>query len=155
MKVYNKKKAKLILVSASGGHLEQLLMLTPLFNKYSGVIITEKTEIGSSADYFMIQAGRRHKPVFLRMFVNFIIALYICVKEKPTHIISTGGIISVPFVLIARSMKCKIIFIETFARIHDTTRTGRFMYKYADLFIVQWESLLDHYPKAVYGGCIY
>ncbi|QKY70305.1 hypothetical protein Len3610_12510 [Lentibacillus sp. CBA3610] len=38
---------------------------------------------------------------------------------------------------------------------HDTTRTGRFMYKHADLFIVQWESLLKFYPGAVYGGSIY
>src|SRR5690554_6462932 len=118
------KKIKLLLVSASGGHLKQLLMLRPLLDRYKGVIVTERTDIGSTADYFMIQTGRKHRPVLLRMCINFIIALIIFIKEKPTHIISTGGIISVPFALLARITKQKIVFIETFARIHDTTRTG-------------------------------
>lgn len=149
------KRVKILMVSASGGHLEQLLMLKPLLDKYEGIIVTEKTDIGSNADYFMIQAGRKHRPVILRMFINFIIALIIFFKERPTHIISTGGIVSVPFALLAKIMKRKVIFIETFAKIYDTTRTGRFMYKHADLFIVQWESLLEHYPNAIYGGSIY
>ena len=29
------------------------------------------------------------------------------------------------------------------------------MYKHADLFIIQWESLKEVYPDAVYGGSIY
>ena len=33
--------------------------------------------------------------------------------------------------------------------------TGRKLYPYADLFIVQWEDLLKLAPKAVFGGWIY
>lgn len=150
-----KKRIKLLFVSASGGHLEQLLMLKPLMEKYPSILVTEKTKVNSKADYYMLQAGAKQKPVLLRNLVNFIIATYIFVKERPTHIISTGGIVGVPFVLLSKIKKTKIIFIETFARVNDTTRTGRFMYKHADLFIVQWESLLEHYPNAVYGGSIY
>lgn len=149
------KRKKLLFVSASGGHFEQLMMLKPLMKKYPSIIVTEKTKVKNKANYYMIQAGAKQKPVILRMLINFIIALYIFIKERPTHIISTGGIIGVPFVFFAKLTKTKIIFIETFARIHDGTRTGKFMYKHADLFIVQWESLLKIYPKAVYGGSIY
>jgi len=149
------RKRKLLFVSASGGHLEQLYMLKPLMEKYPSVIVSEKTEVNSKVDYNMMQAGAKQKPVILRMFINILIGLYIFIKERPTHIISTGGIISVPFVWLSKFTKTKIIFIETFARINDTTRTGRFMYKHADLFIVQWESLLKFYPNAVYGGSIY
>lgn len=150
------KETKLLFVSASGGHLEQLLMLKPLMTKYRSVIVSERTKIkDNNVDYLMIQAGAKQKPVILRMLINFIIALYIFVRERPTHFISTGGIIGLPFVYLSKLTKTKIIFIETFARINDTTRTGRFMYKHADLFIVQWKSLLRHYPNAVYGGSIY
>jgi len=151
----NKYRKKLLFVSASGGHLEQLFMLKPLMKKYQSVTVSEKTKIKSNTDYKMIQAGAKQRPVLLRMFLNCLIALYIFVKERPTHIISTGGIIVVPFVYLAKLTGTKIIFIETFARINDTTRTGRFMYKHADLFIVQWKSLLKHYPNAIYGGSIY
>lgn len=156
MKSSIKKTPKLLFISASGGHLEQLLMLKPLMEKYKSVVVSEKTRIkDDNVDYFMVQAGAKHKPVLIRMLINFIIAFFIFVKERPTHIISTGGIIVVPFVYFSKLTKSKLIFIETFARMYDTTRTGRFMYKHADLFIVQWKSLLKHYPNAVYGGSIY
>ena len=49
----------------------------------------------------------------------------------------------------------KIIYIETFANRNKKTATGKLIYKIADLFIVQWEEMLELYPKAVYGGSIY
>ncbi|HGS3207216.1 TPA: polysaccharide biosynthesis protein, partial [Streptococcus pneumoniae] len=35
------------------------------------------------------------------------------------------------------------------------TLTGRILYRYADRFYVQWESMLDIYPNAVYKGGLY
>ncbi|MCH4890650.1 polysaccharide biosynthesis protein [Acidaminobacter sp. JC074] len=149
------KKNKLLLVSSSGGHFEQLRMIKPLLTEYEGVVVTEKTKINNEADYYLIQNGHKERFFFTKMLLNTVKAFGIMLKEKPNVIISTGTSIIFPFVLWAKLKKCKIIYIETFARIHDCTRTGKVMYKYADLFIVQWESLLDFYPNAVYGGSIY
>ena len=49
----------------------------------------------------------------------------------------------------------KVIFIETFANSNSPTKAGKIIYKFADYFIVQWESMLKFYPKAIYGGWIY
>ena len=49
----------------------------------------------------------------------------------------------------------KIIFIETFANINTKTATGRLVYKFADKFIVQWDSMKDIYPNAIDGGWIF
>ena len=57
--------------------------------------------------------------------------------------------------MIGKILGSKIIYIETFANIHTKTATGRLIYPIADLFIVQWESMLKVYPKAVYGGWIF
>ena len=46
-------------------------------------------------------------------------------------------------------------FIETFANRNSKTATGKLVYKFADLFIVQWEEMLKLYPKAKLGGSIY
>ena len=35
------------------------------------------------------------------------------------------------------------------------TETGKLLYKFADQFYVQWESMLSIYPKAIYLGGIY
>ena len=57
--------------------------------------------------------------------------------------------------LIAKILGSKIIYIETFANITTKTITGKLVYKFADLFIVQWKSMLELYPNAKYGGWIF
>jgi hypothetical protein len=49
----------------------------------------------------------------------------------------------------------KIIYFETFARVTDKTISGKLVYPIADLFFVQWESMLKIYPKALYKGGLY
>ena len=49
----------------------------------------------------------------------------------------------------------KIVFIESFAKTNSKTLSGKFIYKFADLFYVQWETMLKEYPKAKYKGTIY
>ncbi len=124
-------------------------------DKYNSVIITEKTKINNKADYYMIQTGSKDKLVLFKMAYNFLKACKIWFKEKPDIIVSTGTIIFLPFVLLAKLTCKKIIYIETFSRIYDRTKTGALVYKYADLFIVQWESMREVYPNAVYGGSLY
>ena len=51
--------------------------------------------------------------------------------------------------------KKKVIYIETFANSKTPTQAGKMIYPIADLFIVQWESMLEIYPNAVYGGWIF
>lgn len=149
------KKLKLLLVSSSGGHFEQIKMLKPLGNKYSVIVVTEKTLIKDTADYYMIQTGQKDKMLWLRFPLNCFKAIRIWLAEKPDVVISTGTMIVLPFVVIAKLTGKKIVFIETFARIHDKTKTGALLYGHVDLFIVQWKSLLDVYPDATYGGSIY
>ncbi len=78
---------------------------------------------------------------------------------KMCFVSSSGGhyeqLRNLPFCFWAKVFRKKFIFIETFARVTDASKPGKMMYKYADLFIVQWKSMLDVYPNAVYGGSIY
>jgi hypothetical protein len=41
------------------------------------------------------------------------------------------------------------------ANIGTKTITGKLVYPISDLFIVQWESMLELYPKAINGGFIF
>ena len=81
-------------------------------------------------------------------------AFKILTKEKPDVIVSTGGgEIAVPFCYIGKILGAKIIFIETLSRITTPSGGGRLVYPIADLFLVQWESLLKKYgTKAKYWG---
>ena len=57
--------------------------------------------------------------------------------------------------IIGKIFGSKIIFIESFANSETKTMTGSIVYKFADLFVVQWESMKELYKDATFGGMIY
>lgn len=75
--------------------------------------------------------------------------------ERPRVVVSTGSGIAIPTILLAKwFLHSKIIYIESAACVVEPSRTGRFVYKYADLFLIQWESLRKFYPNAKYTGVL-
>ena len=149
------RKPRLCLVSSSGGHWEQLQKLQPLIDRYEGFLVTEKTQFPAKARYFMLQTDLKDKLMIPKMLVNSARALGIWIKERPDFVITTGTMVAYPFYLLAVLFPKKFVFIETFGRADMPTVAGKKMEKHADLFIVQWESQMKHYKKAVYGGCLY
>ena len=147
---------KLCLVSSSGGHWEQLQKLQVLIDKYDGFMVTEKTQFDApQAKYFMIQTDLKDKWMPFKMMVNSVRTLKIWLTERPDFVITTGTMVAYPFYLLSVLLKKKFVFIETFGRADMPTVAGKMMERHSDLFIVQWESQLKHYKKAVYGGCLY
>ena len=146
---------KICLVSASGGHFEELCRLKPLLKKYEGFVVTEKTDIKCDADYFVTRTGIGEKGLLKDTVNLFKEVRKICKKEKPDFVITTGTFISLPFMIYCKLHRKKLIYIESFARITDTDKAGRFMYRFADLFIYQWKELEKFYPKGIYGGSIF
>ena len=154
---------KVLFVSSTGGHLNELLQLKPLFDKYSYHIITEKdkstsylkNEYESKIDYLLY--GTRKKPLkyFFVFLLNLFKSLFLYFKIRPKYIISTGTHTAVPICYIGKLFGTKIIFIETFANINTKTLSGKLIYPISNLFIVQWEEMLNLYPKAIYGGSIF
>lgn len=149
------KNPKICFISSSGGHYEQLKMLQPLAEKYDSIWITEKTDYQDTADYYLFQTGLKDIFFPFKMIYNLARSFIIFIIFRPDYVISTGTMIAFPMAYLAKVFSKKLIYIETFARIEDGTRTGRIMYKIADLFIIQWEELKKVYPNAIYGGSIY
>ena len=150
---------KVCFAASSGGHLEQLMMLKPLMDEYNSIIITEKTKYNSGIKgkkvYYLHQVNRKEKLSYLFLIINAMKSLIILVKEKPDFIITTGVLAVIPLCLLAKVFHKKLIYIESFAKISSPTESGKFLYKYADRFYVQWEPMLEFYPNAIYLGGIY
>ena len=154
-----KKKKKICLIASSGGHLEQIKQLKEVYSKYDCFYVVNKTkatEKMTQKHYLVSDLIRRNKLVMLlRMSKMMVEQLRIFIIERPDAVLTTGAAVAIPMCLIGKLFRRKIIYIESFARMKTPNRTGLFIYKFADLFIVQWKSLLKYYPKAVYGGWIY
>ena len=157
------KKKKVLFISSTGGHLNELLHLSPLFEKYDYHIITEKDKTN---EYLKHKYGKRisylpygtRSKLFRYIFIYAFLILktiYLYFKIRPKVIITTGTHTAGPMCYLGKLFGSKIIYIETFANINTKTATGRLIYPIADLFIVQWKEMLKIYPKAVYGGPIF
>ncbi len=155
----DKKKIKICFAASSGGHYEQLLMLKPLMEKYDSFVITEKTNYSAETKgekiYYLNQVNRKEKNFIWTMIQNVWKSIGIYRKEKPDVIICTGVLAMIPICMISKMMGKELIYIESFAKVTSPTETGKLLYKFADRFYVQWESMLKFYPKAVYLGGIY
>lgn len=153
------KPIKLCFAASSGGHYEQLMMLKPIMDKYNSFVITEKTlykaETDSEKAYYLKQVNRKEIFFPLQMIINTVISLHIYFKEKPDVIICTGVLAMIPMCLLMKLFKKKLIYIESFAKVKSPTKTGKLLYKYADQFYVQWESMKQFYPNSIYLGGIY
>ena len=154
---------KVLYISSTGGHLTELLELKTMFKKYDYHIVTEKTKSNeklkktykNKIDY-LVYSTKENPLVYLFVFpFNCFKSLYLFLKIKPSHIVTTGSHTAVPMCYIARLFGKKVIYIETFANMESKTLAGKLVYPIANMFIVQWESMLKLYPKAVYGGWIF
>ena len=157
---------KVLFISSTGGHLDELLQLKKMFNDYDYYIITEKlksnyslkTKYPGRVHYLLYGSYTtwKNKLVYpFRLIYNTFKSFFLYWKIRPQYIVTTGAHTAGPMCLIGHLFGSKIIFIETFANSITKTKTGRIVYKFADLFIVQWESMLTLYPKAKYGGWIF
>ena len=155
-------KKKVMFISSTGGHLEELLRLKTLFKDYNYSLITEKTKsnLNLKNKYknvsFLVYGTKDHLFSYIFKFIfNVFKSFFLYFKYKPKYIVTTGTHTAVPMCYIGKLFRSKIIFIETFANRETCTLAGRMIYPIADKFIVQWEEMLKIYPKAKYGGSIY
>lgn len=156
---------KVLFISSTGGHLDEMLQLKALFDKYDYHIITEKTKSNESLKTkypgkvnYLVYGTRAHLFTYIFKFGwNCLKSIYYYIKLRPKYIITTGTHTAVPMCVIGHIFGSKVIFIETFANSTTRTASGAFLYDhgFTDLFIVQWQSMLKLYPNAIYGGWIF
>lgn len=155
------KKEKAIFIASSGGHLTQLLQLEQLFQKFDYLVITEKNEVNLTLakkynTKFLTYCSRKKKLSFPFLFIyNCFKSLIYLFKYWPKYIITTGAGTAVPLCILGKLFGRKVIYIESFARKNSRSLTGKILYPFSNLFIVQWEEMLELYPKAKYFGPIY
>lgn len=155
----NNENLKICFTASSGGHLEEISRLDIIENKYNSFLITEKNSFNElkfcDKIYYLPQINRKEMIFIFKFIYIFFKSLKIFLHEKPNIIISTGALSTVPICIISKIFRKKIIYIESFARCNKPSLTGKIMYKFADIFIVQWEEMLEFFPKAIYGGGIF
>ena len=156
-------KKTIIVVLGDGGHTAQMIRLVNLLeSQYDYEYIIAKQD--KLSIYKILIKGKVHfinrvavfgDNYFIRFckLIRGLYEVYPIVKNSNTQaIITCGPNISVPICIIGKILNKKIIFIETWSKVYSKTSSGRLIYYFADLFFIQWKSLIEIYPKAIYAG---
>jgi beta-1,4-N-acetylglucosaminyltransferase len=147
---------KICLVCSHGGHLTETMEILDalvghdiFFATYHSAREAEVRQIARA--YFTQNIGAS----LWRMFLATFWAFWILHREKPEVILSLGAEIALPFFYLGKLLGIKTIFIESWCRVEDLSKTGRLVYPVADVFLVQWSQLLEICgPKAQYQGAV-
>jgi UDP-N-acetylglucosamine:LPS N-acetylglucosamine transferase len=149
-----RRRAGLLLVASSGGHLTQLFALAPWWTQYRRRWVTfDDTHAGSLlSDETVIWAfgpTTRSIPNLLR---NTVLAVRVLWRVRPELIVSTGAGVAVPFIVLGWLTRIPTAFIEVYDRVDMPTLTGRLLRPFASVVLVQWPNQLESYPRGVLIG---
>lgn len=154
-----KPGVKLCLVASSGGHIEELMQLGVLRERYDHFLMTPRTKWTERIEgrkHFIHDIDRSGRLIRLVTLARvFLEQIPIFLKERPNVVVTTGAVVALPICLYVKLFGGRVVFIESIARVNTASRTGRIIGRFADLFLVQWREQLDCYPNATYAGWIY
>jgi len=144
---------KIIGISSGGGHLTELIKSIPSSYESRVVYVTFKNghtqnTLRDKIHFFVIDPHVSK----IKFLINFLQSFFLFIRVRPKVIISTGAGIAIPLVIIGRFFKAKIIFIESGARIFKPSKTAEFLYKYSNLFIIQYKTMYAIFPKSKIGS---
>ena len=156
-------KRRVMFIASTGGHLNEMMQLKELFDKYDSYIITEKTKSNVSLknkyknkiSYLVFGTKDFMLTYPFKLLYNCFKSVFLYLKVHPDYIVTTGAHTAGPMCCIGKIFGSRIVYIESFANMSTKTITGKLLYPIADKFIVQWESMKELYPDATFGGWIF
>jgi UDP-N-acetylglucosamine:LPS N-acetylglucosamine transferase len=150
-------RVELLLVCSSGGHLQQLLALRPVWEGYSHVWVTfDKTDARSLlSDERVVFAYSPTNRNLVNLVRNFILAWRTIGRARPQALLTTGAGVAVPFAWVARLRGTRVVYIESFTRIDGPSLTGRLVRPVAHRLYVQWPDLTQLGSKSRYAGNVF
>jgi UDP-N-acetylglucosamine:LPS N-acetylglucosamine transferase len=158
---------KLLIVLGEGGHTKQMLNLVSLlmdsdqdtYELHYVVSREDELSIGHIAHPGPVHRITRPRGkstgklgAALGTLRAGIQSIDIVRRVRPAAVISAGPAIAVPVSLAGKLLGARIVFIESSSRITRPSLTGRIMYRWADLFFVQWQQLQARFPRAIFAG---
>ena len=153
---FKRHNGLIFLACSAGGHLTELRRaIGTIEDDYPCCWLTMRTpfneEFLNGRNHVYLKNLRPGSPV--SVVVNAVQAAYHVLTKRPRVVITTGAGITIPTVYFAKKLLgAKVIFINSAADVTSASRTPLWIERYADLFLVQWEELMDIFPNAVCTG---
>lgn len=148
---------KILFATSSGGHLDQLVALRPWWSHHDRLWVSfdlpdARSKLAGERRVSAYHPTTRNARNTLR---NLGLAWRVLRQERPDLVVSAGAGVAVPFFVLARFMAIRTAYVEVYDRIDLPTLTGRLCTPFSDLFLLQWPSQLEVYPRGQLIGRLY
>ncbi len=151
---------KVGLICSPGGHLTEMNLLREAYQDFSHFFVTyESDNTRIIPDVHFLPRYNSDYSILKKTtwFFRCLVIAYNTVQEQqPTLMVSTGGgDLAIPFFLVGRLLRVKLLYIENVGRFFTPSSTGKVLYYLSDRFFVQSKALLRCYgKKAEYHGAV-
>ncbi|MEX0973211.1 MAG: PssD/Cps14F family polysaccharide biosynthesis glycosyltransferase [Solirubrobacterales bacterium] len=145
-----------LLVCSPGGHLQQMLALKPAWHDAERAWVTlPGADVGVllEDEQVTLARGPTNRSV-KNLLRNLALAWRLLRRQRPEAILSTGAGVAVPFFLIGKLLRIRLIYVESVTRTESISLTGRLVYPLADRFFAQWPAAAQQLRRAEYAGSV-
>ena len=151
------KRADLLLVCSTGGHLLQLCALRDMWQDFERVWVTfDKSDARSLLDgeTVVYAHGPTNRSV-KNLLRNLLLAWQVVGATRPRALVTTGAGVAVPFAWIARLRGATVVYVESLARIEGPSLSFRLIAPAAHRCYVQWPELAAALPRTRFVGNVF
>lgn len=145
---------RILAVASGGGHFIQLLRLVPAFEQHEIVYVTTiegyRPQVGRARCYVVNDASRWDKWGLLKMAMR--LAWIVC-RERPAVVITTGAAPGYFCIRWGKLLGARTIWVDSIANAERLSLSGRYVGRYADLWLTQWPHL-SHSEGPDYRGAV-
>lgn len=146
---------RILLVANPGGHLLQMLALEGAWSDLERRWVTLSAADSKSllaAENVVYANGPTARNV-MNLIRNFRVAWRTIRDFDPDVVLSTGAALAIPFFVVGRVHRKRLVYVESFTRVNRPSMSGRIVYPLTDAFYVQWRK--SRWAKrALYAGSL-
>jgi len=150
------KQLKICLAASAGGHISQLLKLSPSWNGYETFCVTTtevvRNKLNKLGKVYVVGECNRQHPI--RVINVFLKCLRIIFMERPDVVISTGAAAGCMLCFLGKMIGAKVVWIDSITNVERISLSGRMVRHIGDLFLVQWPGLVGKYKKVEFVGTV-
>lgn len=126
---------------------------------YAGAERSWATLHGPDSDYLLAEEAVDycHGPTnrsLLNLLRNVVSAWRVLRRRRPDAILSTGAGLAVPFFLLGRLLRIRLVYVESVTRTESISLSGRLVYPLAHRFFAQWPAAAERLRRAEFEGAV-
>jgi UDP-N-acetylglucosamine:LPS N-acetylglucosamine transferase len=145
----------LLAIASGGGHWIELMRLKPAFAEFETVFVSMfdnyVADLHGQRFYTVPDASRFNLIALLPVLWK---SVWILARERPSAVVTTGSAPMLVFILIARLLGIRTLWIDSIANSEHLSSSGRCAKLLAHRCIAQWENVAERERVEFWGRIV-